>query len=137
MFSQDDEPESPVETESLMMLTDPSGQPTKSRTLAEKMESTKVQLKSVMYVSFCLCLPSGKPSCSSDAQRALHLPLSADAVREMEGRHKGMIACAWLHCSRNAALRAQIEEALADINATFLAEDILDPVEQIRACLPR
>lgn len=52
MFSQDDEPESPVETESLMMLTDPSGQPTKSRTLAEKMESTKVQLKGVMYVSF-------------------------------------------------------------------------------------
>ena len=49
MCVQEEEPDTPPAPSTMMLLSDHSGQPTKSRNLAEKMEATRMQLKTLVY----------------------------------------------------------------------------------------
>lgn len=91
IIAQEEEPDTPPPPSALMLLTDHSGQPTKSRNLAEKMEQTRLQLKALVYVRRVYSAPPGSHDARSDFQRALTVPVPADQVRDLEARQKGSL----------------------------------------------
>lgn len=88
MCVQEEEPDTPPAPSTMMLLSDHSGQPTKSRNLAEKMEATRMQLKTLVYEALA---NHAYLSLHSDAQRALPTAVSLDMARDLESRQKGTL----------------------------------------------